>query len=131
MNTDAKYMNQPFNPGAAGMNVDALPEAIESNEPVKQESSKHILELVATLYLLASIGGGVYMLLTNQDPSINYVPFIILGQGYLIYFIMAICCNKTRSYLSNIKSSLEYEQVFYAVKQSKAHFVFHIECYHY
>lgn len=56
---------------------------------------------------------------------------LIWAQGYLIYVVMAICCNNTRNYLSNIKSHEEYETIYYNVKQAGGYFVFHIECYHY
>jgi|JI6StandDraft_1071083.scaffolds.fasta_scaffold13094_8 hypothetical protein len=132
MNESAKpYLAAPLAPPPEEFNADALPDAIDTNEPQRKQSSKHLLELFATLYLFASIAGGVYYFETNTDASLDYIPYIIWGQGYLIYLIMAICCNKTRNYLANIKSCNEYEKIYYDVKQAGGYFVFHVECYHY
>jgi hypothetical protein len=88
--------------------------------------------LIATLYLFASIGGGVYMLMTlNEDSDIGYVPYIILAQGYIVYLSMATCCNKTRKYLSMVKSLAEYESVYYKFIREPGFFNFHVTCYHY
>jgi hypothetical protein len=65
----------------------------------------------------------------NTDS--NPWPYIIWAQGYIVYLIMVICCNKTRKYLSNIKSHSEYETIYYNVKNTPGHFVFHVQCYHY
>lgn len=44
---------------------------------------------------------------------------------------MAICCNKTRKYLSQVKSFAEYESVYYAVVREPGFFNFHVTCYHF
>ena len=61
MNESVKgSLTQHLNSPPEAINPDALPSAIETNSPQKKEKSKHLLELFATLYFLASIGFGVY-----------------------------------------------------------------------
>lgn len=44
MNESAKpYLAAPLNPNPEQFNADALPEAIETNEPQKKKSSLHLL----------------------------------------------------------------------------------------
>jgi hypothetical protein len=108
------------------LDTNKLPSAIETNTPEKKESSAHLLELFATIYFLVSIAGGVYNLVRYTGDGQNAWPYVIWGQGYLVYLIMAICCNKTRKYLENMTSRAEYETVYYDIKKTSAYFVFSV-----
>ena len=106
-----------------------LPMAIEVNEPISKPRSHHVLALFSTLLLFACVGVGVYLFLDLIVP-IGGLIGIIVG-GYILYLIMAVCCNKTGTYLRNSKSFQEYEEFYYKLRDSRAYFRFDVQCYHF
>lgn len=63
------------------------------NKPEKMGRSLHWKEIFATIYLIGSLGGGIYLVVDTLSKIFGYV---LITQGYVVYIIMCMCCNKTK-----------------------------------
>ena len=100
----------------------------KSNEPIKQEPSKHIPVLVTTLIVWAAFGvGGAGV---NNFFS-STITGVIIGISYLIYLCVTCCCSDVRGYITNMKAFDDYKNMYDMMVNGKGFFTFWIECYHY
>lgn len=74
--------------------------AEEVNKLRTQESSMHCQSLFATFFLFGGIAAGIIVYM-NGSVDVGGMMGII-GGSYILYLIVACCCNKLGSYLSNV-----------------------------
>ena len=100
----------------------------QTNQPVKQNASLHIVLGVMTGILIAGfvIGGVGFNKFLSMGGSVG----IILG-SYVLYLILGLCCSDIREYISNTKRNAEYEATYSKMVKGRGFFKFWIECYHY
>ena len=100
----------------------------QTNQPIKQNASLHIVLAIVTGIFIACLAVG----------AAGYKRFLSLGgcigiiiASYVLYVILGICCSDLREYLHNMKRNAEYEYTYNKMVQGRGYFKFWIECYHY
>ena len=100
----------------------------KTNEPIKQESSKHFPVVITSLMVWAGIAVGAIGLNNFFQAAVTGV---IIGISYLIYIIATCCCSDVRGFITNLKAFDDYKNMYDIMVNGKGYFNFWIECYHY
>lgn len=100
----------------------------QTNQPIKKNSSMHIVILISTIIYVACLIVGVVGL--DTFLPLGATIGMIVGP-YCLYLLLSICCSELREYLSNMKKFDGYQETYNQMVKGKGFFKFWIVCYHY
>lgn len=81
------------------------PSFTQTNQPIKQEPSLHIVLAVVTVILVVcfAVAAAGFNKFISSGGCIAL--FVV---SYVLYLILGLCCSDLRSYLHNMKRNAEY-----------------------
>jgi hypothetical protein len=89
----------------------------------------HAAVIIATLVLIAGIGAGIGLMVS--DPNFMTYGIAPIAIGYIAYIFASIMFSTIRGYITNLKKFDDYKQTYDKMVKGRGYFRFWIECYHY
>jgi hypothetical protein len=104
------------------------PSFTQTNQPVKQDPSLHLVLVVVTVILIVlfAVAAAGFNKFISKGGCIAM--FVV---SYVFYLILGLCCSDLRNYLHNMKRNADYEETYNKMVRGRGFFRFWIECYHY